>query len=175
MHILLTSRWVGLMSCCEPPCNKNVGLHTASVKCFPQCCALFSPWLSAMCITSLHLSCCKHFMFLSPLVISISGICLMAWDSLVNRSSDEEPISTQSLDYVFREPCISIQQYALSACVELRWRLWAFNKTLIKNDAGRSAEGRAAKSQLFKSTPALACLPIMKTLLCLVIEFYDCT
>lgn len=105
-------------------------------------------WLSRMC--NLHLTHCKHlhFMFLSPLVISISGICLMVWDSLVNRSHDKQPISAQSLDYVFREQCIRIQQYVISACVELRWRLWAFNKISIKNDAGHSAEGRAAKSQL---------------------------
>lgn len=33
-------------------------------------------------------------------------------------------------------------------CVELRWQLWAFNNNSIKNDAGHSAEGSAAKSQL---------------------------
>lgn len=67
------------------------------------------PWLSGVCIIALHLSHCKHlhFMFLSPLVISISGICLMVWDSLVNRSRDKQPIFARSLDYVFREASTS--------------------------------------------------------------------
>lgn len=154
MHIVLNSQWVGLMPCCASPCNENVQLLTVSVKTevffslhHQELHHCFS-WLSRMC--NLHLTHCKHlhFMFLSPLVISISGICLMVWDSLVNRSHDKQPISAQSLDYVFREQCIRIQQYVISACVELRWRLWAFNKISIKNDAGHSAEGRAAKSQL---------------------------
>lgn len=112
-----------------------------------------------------------HFMLLSPLVISISWICLTVWDSLVNTSHDKQPISPWSLDYVFRVQCISIQQYVISACVVLRWQLWAFNKNSIKNDAGHGAEGRAAKSQL-KHIQIHLCRLIMKTLLCLVIEFY---
>ena len=117
-------------------------LHQVLHHCFP--------WLSGVCITASHLCHCKHlhFMFLSLLVISISGICLMAWDSLVNRSHDKQPLFAQPLDYVFREQCISVQQYVISACVELCWRLWTFNKNSIKNDAGHGAEGRAAKSPL---------------------------
>lgn len=143
--------------------------HQVLLHCFP--------WLSGMCITALHLSHFAFYIFLSPLVISISGMCLMVWDSLVNRSHDKQPISAQSLDYDFREQRFSVQQYVISACAELHWRLGAFNNNSIKNDAGHSAEGRAAKSQLkrIQIRPVLACLLIRKTLLCLVIEFYDYT
>ncbi len=150
MHIVLNNQWVGLMSCCAPPCNENVEREDGLCFCPIIKCYVVFPWLSGMCITALHLSHCEHlhFIFSSPLVISISGICLMVWDSLVNRSHDKQPIFAQSLDYVFREQCISTQQYVISACVELRWQLWAFNKNSIKNYAVHSAEGRAAKSQL---------------------------
>lgn len=160
MHIVLNSQWMGLMPCCASHLgvikisNSSLWARIPLYFFFFLCCQVLHhrfPWLSGgVCIMVLHLSHCKHlhFMFLSPLVISISGICLMVWDSLVNRSHDKQPIFAQSLDYVFREQCISIQQYVISACVELHWRLWAFNKNSIKNDAGHSTEGRAAKSQL---------------------------
>lgn len=89
----------------------------------------------------------------------------------------------RSLDYVFGEQCISIQQYVISACVELHWRVQAFNKNPIKkkknekkNGAGHSTEGRAPKSQLKRiQIHPCACLTIMKKLLYVVIEFYDYT
>lgn len=52
----------------------------------------------------------------------------------------------------------------------LRWQLGAFNKNPIKNDAGHSAQGRAAKPQFTAYSNTPLCLPV---LLCLLIEFYD--
>lgn len=135
MHIVLNNQWVGFMSSCASPHNGNAQIFTVSVNMsfylfiiFSFCSIIkcyiidFPHWVD---IVALHLSHCKHlhFMFLSPLVISISGICLMVWDSLVNRSHDKQPIPAQLLDYIFSQQCISIQQYVISACVELRWRL----------------------------------------------------
>lgn len=148
----IASEWDWCPCFARPP-NENVQLFSVSVRTFLcpiRCYIIVFPWLSGVCTVALHLSLCEHlhFMFLSLLVISISGICLMAWDSLVNRSHDKQPLFAQPLDYVFTEQCISVRQYVTSACVELCWRLWTFNKNSIKNDAGHGAEGRAAKSPL---------------------------
>ena len=99
MHIVLNNQWVEWMSCCLPPRNETVRFLSASVKSLlapsSGVTSLFPPdWAecaSRPC-TSVIVSVLR-FLFLSPLVISISGMCLMVWDSLVNRSRDKQPIS----------------------------------------------------------------------------------
>lgn len=122
MHIVLNGQWTELMLCCAPPCDENVSLllfFLSIVKCYI---IVFTDWVESASwpCTSVIVSICI-FMFL------LNGL---------RQFSQQIPWQTV---YFCPVSCLCFQQAVLRPpticyfCLcGIVWRLWAFNKNLIK-------------------------------------------